>query len=1272
MFDAILSAPAPGPMSIFENIQSNGKSNSDEDEDYPTYSELLEEQERRRLEERRKYLSTVVLQSDLDRKKEEEARLERKAESRNDGWFPGNSTRILYEKFSALVGPPSNVRVQPTSNSSAVIQWDFDETSGGADGFIIKYLHEPVFGQNGKEDTAHWRSQTVMDPKARHLEIIRLNAHKPYAFCVLAVKQSRLGQCSDPPFTVDKLQPTHMVQNLHVQYKTSQSVALKWDYTGPQPIRFYVKQSGQKTYLNQFLEEKNLVAPGYENKVEGTERSFMWQNLRQYMDYTFQVGVVSLHDGTIYWPKEVKVRTDPTGPPFVDTPEFIESRALGTAQLRLRCSTEEHGPISHYWVIVVPGNYSKDDVLNIDSIQLERLTSGLNPGAAPTAKKAKEYIEEEAEVIPENPEDSGFIEEDPTSKKSRPKRDMEEDSKNVHTDSEDSGFIEASQILKKSRSKRYVDTKRNLQGVYIAAQIEANEMRQLLRDEKTFTLGDGKKYNGYTNHPLDGNSKYSVMMRAFAKGESSRKSDRPFEYRAPMQEPAAKLFTDSMLSEPFATKGIGGVLGKGKGTSAWIAGPVIAILVLLVIIAMIIAWWMRSNKKGSRTNRHGSITKVALPSGGFLNGHVNESSKLLTDAFGRPINPVYEMNGNNLMESSMVDMYPISNGSTGNYPNIQIPLPIHNNPGPQVARGPIPISELTSHIERLKMNKNTLFIQEFECIDSGEHFTWDASSLPCNASKNRYHNVVAYDHTRVHLEPTGEEGSDYINANFVDGYNKSKAYIATQGPMPETFADFWRMVWEQNSKTIVMLTKLKEGNRIKCDQYWPNKGRSIYGRIAVTLVDTMELPHYTIRTMQIENLNENSIREVKQMQYTAWPDHNVPDHPTPFLMFLKRVKALNQPDKGQQENNPILCHCSAGIGRTGAFIAVDYMLDRLRNENTVDIFECVTSLRAQRFYMVQTDDQYIFIHDAVLDAAQSGSTEVPAGKLYQHMQRLLQVHGPDQVCDLDMEYRTLCSLKTLNSDCITSNQSVNRMKNRQPQVVPYDKSRVILEQIPGVEGSDYINASWVDGYREKNAYIATQAPTNQTFGDFWRMLWENESCIVVMLTKLREFNREKSFEYWPSEPPAVAVDNLTIEAIAEYNMTHYTLREFKIMDNKTGRTRTLRHFQFMDWPEQGVPMRAESFLDFVSQVHKTKTQFGVNGPICVHCSNGGGRTGVFIALAIIIDRMNLEHVVDVFTTVKLLRTERPNMVETKEEYQFCYQAALEYLASYEFADTQIR
>jgi len=112
-------------------------------------------------------------------------------------------------------------------------------------------------------------------------------------------------------------------------------------------------------------------------------------------------------------------------------------------------------------------------------------------------------------------------------------------------------------------------------------------------------------------------------------------------------------------------------------------------------------------------------------------------------------------------------------------------------------------------------------------------------------------------------------------------------------------------------------------------------------------------------------------REVKQFQYTAWPDHGVPEHPAPFLQFLRRINAVNPVDSG-----PVITHCSAGVGRTGAFIVIDSMLERLRHEKTVDIYGHVTCLRSQRNYMVQTEDQYIFIHDAILEAILCGVTEV--------------------------------------------------------------------------------------------------------------------------------------------------------------------------------------------------------------------------------------------------------------------------------------------------------
>ena len=320
------------------------------------------------------------------------------------------------------------------------------------------------------------------------------------------------------------------------------------------------------------------------------------------------------------------------------------------------------------------------------------------------------------------------------------------------------------------------------------------------------------------------------------------------------------------------------------------------------------------------------------------------------------------MNGSGCMESSL-DLYPLpASHSRSNYAPVPVPMPCLPNgvvmgkagffqPTRLIIGGhpPVPLIELAPHIERLRMNNSMGFQQEFESIETGQHFTWENSSMEMNKHKNRYANVVAYDHSRVILTNLdGVPGSDYINANYIDGYEKQKAYIATQGPLPETFGDFWRMVWEEGSTTIVMLTNLEERTRIKCDQYWPTRGSSTYGEIQVTLLDTTILAHYTMRSFRIQVAGELEERHIKHLQYTAWPDHGVPDHPTPFLMFLKRVKMINPPDAG-----PIISHCSAGIGRTGAFIVIDCMLERLRYESSVDIFGCVTALRSQRSYMVQ-------------------------------------------------------------------------------------------------------------------------------------------------------------------------------------------------------------------------------------------------------------------------------------------------------------------------------
>ncbi|XP_072199869.1 receptor-type tyrosine-protein phosphatase F isoform X12 [Excalfactoria chinensis] len=718
---------------------------------------------------------------------------------------------------------------------------------------------------------------------------------------------------------------------------------------------------------------------------------------------------------------------------------------------------------------------------------------------------------------------------------------------------------------------------------------------------ETFTLGDEKNYKGFYNKPLSQDLSYRCFVLASLEDGDTKRY-------------AASPYSDEIVMELASAK------QQDEPEMLWVMGPVLAVILIIIIVIAILLFKRKRAHSPSSKDEHSIGLKDSL--------------------LAHSSDPV-EMRRLN---------YQTPGASVPSCPNISS---MRDHP-------PIPVTDLADNIDRLKANDGLKFSQEYESIDPGQQFTWENSNLEVNKPKNRYANVIAYDHSRVILTSIdGVPGSDYINANYIDGYRKQNAYIATQGPLPETLSDFWRMVWEQRTATIVMMTRLEEKSRVKCDQYWPSRGTETYGMIQVTLLDTVELATYTVRTFALYKNGSSEKRELRQFQFMAWPDHGVPEYPTPILAFLRRVKACNPPDAG-----PMVVHCSAGVGRTGCFIVIDAMLERMKHEKTVDIYGHVTCMRSQRNYMVQTEDQYIFIHEALLEAATCGNTEVPARNLFAHIQKLTQVPPGESVTAMELEFKLLANSKAHTSRFISANLPCNKFKNRLVNIMPYELTRVCLQPIRGVEGSDYINASFIDGYRQQKAYIATQGPLAETTEDFWRMLWEHNSTIVVMLTKLREMGREKCHQYWPAERSA-RYQYFVVDPMAEYNMPQYILREFKVTDARDGQSRTIRQFQFTDWPEQGVPKTGEGFIDFIGQVHKTKEQFGQDGPITVHCSAGVGRTGVFITLSIVLERMRYEGVVDMFQTVKTLRTQRPAMVQTEDQYQLCYRAALEYLGSFD-------
>lgn len=1012
---------------------------------------------------------------------------------------------------------PMSVKAVATSESSVEVWWETFRSRKKIIGYVIFYTMTPV------EDLDEWQQKSVQVTHSADLE--NLEKFAEYAIAVAAKTADGLGRLSDK-VTV-KVRPEEVPLNLRAQDVSTHSMTLSW--APPlrlNPVSYKISYNAIKEFVDSLGMTQTQEIPRKEIIVKHDRTSYSINDLSPFTTYNVNVSAIP-NDDSYRPPTKITVTTQMAAPKPMVKPDFygvVENEIL----VILPQASEEYGPISHYYLVVVP-----DD-------------------------KAHNH---------KNPDQ--FLTDDLIKN-------------NVRTDDENAPYIAAKFL-----------------------------QRNILY---TFHLGNDEMYEGFLNRKLNLSKKYRVFVRAVVDTPQKHLyTSSPFSENLSLDMRVAPPGEEPSRPDPKDIHGDPEIRieeNRKEAGMVWVVGPIIAALMLS--LCLVVLFIFKRRRQPCKAPDQAAVTRPLMSA---------------DVGFGAPSDPV-EMRRLNFQTPAMI------------------------------SHPPIPILELAEHIERLKANDNHKFSQEYESIEPGQQFTWDHSNMEVNKPKNRYANVIAYDHSRVILQPIdGILGSDYINANYCDGYRKHNAYVATQGPLQETLADFWRMCWELRTSTIVMMTKLEERTRIKCDQYWPSRGTETYGMMAVTISEVQELATYCIRTFQVErNGNSNERREIKQLQFTAWPDHGVPDHPAPFLQFLRRVRALNPPDAG-----PLVVHCSAGVGRTGCFIVIDSMLERARHERTVDIYGHVTCLRAQRNYMVQTEDQYIFIHDALLEAVICGDTEVPARNLHAHIQKLMRVDPIENITGMELEFKKLANMKADSSRFVSASLPCNKHKNRLVHILPYESSRVCLTPR---DGSDYINASFVDGYRYRAAYIATQGPLPDTTDDFWRMLWEHNSTIIVMLTKLKEMGREKCHQYWPSDR-SVRYQCFVVDPIAEYNMPQYILREFKVTDARDGSSRTVRQFQFTDWPEQGVPKSGEGFIDFLGQVHKTKEQFGQDGPITVHCSAGVGRTGVFITLSTVLERMQYEGVVDVFQTVRTLRTQRPAMVQTEDQYEFCYRAALEYLGSFD-------
>ncbi|XP_040923282.1 receptor-type tyrosine-protein phosphatase H-like isoform X3 [Toxotes jaculatrix] len=282
----------------------------------------------------------------------------------------------------------------------------------------------------------------------------------------------------------------------------------------------------------------------------------------------------------------------------------------------------------------------------------------------------------------------------------------------------------------------------------------------------------------------------------------------------------------------------------------------------------------------------------------------------------------------------------------------------------------ISVAKFPDHFSQLSADDNRGFSQEYEnLVPVGTEQTRKTAILPENKARNRFNNVLPYDWCRVRLTTSNSNvTSDYINASYMPGYNSNREYIATQGPLPSTVGDFWRMIWEQKAKRIVMVTNCVEGGRTKCEQYWPADNKPcLYGEVLVTTRSEQKELSWTLREFRVKHTNYSEERTVKHFHFTAWPDHGVPQGTKVLIQFRGLVRwHIEREGTGA----PTVVHCSAGVGRTGTIIALDVLLQQLDKKRAVGINSFVHKMRLYRPYMVQTESQYIFLHHCIMDSLQ--------------------------------------------------------------------------------------------------------------------------------------------------------------------------------------------------------------------------------------------------------------------------------------------------------------
>nr|CAB3265284.1 receptor-type tyrosine-protein phosphatase alpha-like [Phallusia mammillata] len=372
----------------------------------------------------------------------------------------------------------------------------------------------------------------------------------------------------------------------------------------------------------------------------------------------------------------------------------------------------------------------------------------------------------------------------------------------------------------------------------------------------------------------------------------------------------------------------------------------------------------------------------------------------------------------------------------------------------------ISVDSLVQTYKDKRAKEDRLFVDEFEKVlpelVTKAKVSTEYGKAAHQHGKNRFKNILPSDEARVVLIKTSDAMSDYINASYIDGYSVPKKFIAAQGPTESTCNDFWRMVTDKKCSVIVMLTQLTENCKAKCVKYWPELGMQCqYGNCTVMMTSESAFGDVICRIFRVTMSRFKNPFEVKQLQYLGWPDHGIA-HTTSSIFRLHKLVIRELAVSG----GPLLVHCSAGVDRTGTFIALDFLGEQMEAEGRVNVLATVFQMRLNRTEMVQTLGQYVFVHKLVAELKAFGNTDVEAFEFATQYDNL-KVVDDSHVTRLKIQFDNLDIVPPSLKETKAGQKAINKAFNVDFSILPYDYNLAFVEKLSSDKEIPYLNGSSV-------------------------------------------------------------------------------------------------------------------------------------------------------------------------------------------------------------------